>query len=295
MRVLVTGAGGFLGRYALGALRRRGLEVITAGRSRPLEGQASGHLEVDLLAEPDWPALWRASRATHLLHLAWDVEHGEYWNSGLNLRWVDATTRLVAACCQAGCEGMVLAGSCAEYDWSQGTCREDSTPLRPASLYGTCKDATRRLSAALCAQHRIPCAWGRVFLPFGSGEDRRRLVPSLIEVFKGTRPPFQIEASAARDFLHASDVAEGFLTLLLCQASGEFNISSGEPVQVGTLASELARLLDSDPRPVLALSPEQPAGPPLLVGENRKLTALGWQPRLSLTQGLELTVRGSQP
>jgi nucleoside-diphosphate-sugar epimerase len=295
MRVLVTGAGGFLGRYALGALRRRGLEVITAGRRRPLEGQASGHLEVDLLAEPDWTALWRASGATHLLHLAWYVEHGEYWNSGLNLRWVDATTRLVEACCQSGCQGMVLAGSCAEYDWSQGTCREDSTPLRPASLYGTCKDATRRLSAALCAQHRIPCAWGRIFLPFGSGEDRRRLVPSLIEVFRGTRSPFHIEASASRDFLHASDVAEGFLTLLLRQASGEFNISSGEPVQVGTLASELARLLGADPRPVLALSPAQPAGPPLLLGENRKLTDLGWQPRLSLTQGLELTVRGSQP
>jgi hypothetical protein len=43
---------------------------------------------------------------------------------------------------------VVVAGTCAEYDWASAWCREDSTPLAPATLYGTAKDATRRLVMA---------------------------------------------------------------------------------------------------------------------------------------------------
>jgi len=291
MKVLLTGASGFLGRHVLEALRGRGIETVLVGRHRPAGCPPGGFIEADLLAEPDGGALFRASGATHLMHLAWYVEHGQYWTSELNPRWVEATQRLVEACCLAGCQGMVLAGTCAEYDWSGGICREDSTPLRPATLYGASKDAARRQAMALGARHQVPCAWGRVFLPYGSGENDQRLIPSLIEVCRGRRAPFAVDAAARRDFLHASDVAEGFVTLLSRQASGEFNISSGQPVEIGGLLRELARIMDADPQAVLGLSAGRPGEPPLLVGDNRKLRNLGWQPRLSLAQGLERTVR----
>ena len=207
----------------------------------------------------------------------------------------EVTTRLVDAFCAAGGQQVVIAGTCAEYDWTHGYCREDSTPLNPASLYGTAKDATRRLVMAVCAQHQVPCAWGRVFLPYGSGEASQRLISSLIGVFRGKRPPFGVNAAAYRDFLHASDVAEGFIALLRSGASGAYNISTGRPVQLGDVVQELARLLNADPQAVLGLTTERSGEPPLLVGENRKLKTLGWQPALSLAQGLERTVREAQP
>ncbi|NWJ41150.1 MAG: NAD(P)-dependent oxidoreductase [Geothrix sp.] len=291
MKVLLTGASGFLGRHVLEALRCRGIETVLVGRHRPADCPLEEYIETDLLAEPDGGTLFRASGATHLLHLAWYVKHGQYWTSELNPRWAEATVRLVDGCCRAGCQGMVLAGTCAEYDWSGGICLEDSTPLRPATPYGASKDAARRQAMALGVQHQVPCAWGRVFLPYGSGEDPRRLVPSLIEVCRGRRAPFAVDAAAHRDFLHASDVAEGFVTLLNRQASGEFNISSGQPVEIGTLVRELARIMGADLQAVLDLSVRRPGEPPLLAGDNRKLRALGWHPQLSLTQGLERTIR----
>lgn len=291
MKVLLTGASGFLGRHVLGALRRRGIETVPVGRHRPVGCSPAEFIEADLLAESVDRSLFEASGATHLLHLAWYVEHGHYWTSEFNPRWVEATMRLVEACCQSGCLGMVLAGTCAEYDWASGICQEDSTPLRPATLYGASKDATRRQAMALCTQHLVPCAWGRVFLPYGPGENGRRLVPSLIEVFRRRLPPFAVDADARRDFLHASDVAEGFVTLLVGQASGEFNICSGEPAGIGDLVRKLAQIMDTDPRAVLELSVGRSGEPPLLVGDNRKLRALGWLPQLSLGQGLEQMVR----
>lgn len=294
MRVLLTGASGFLGRYALGGLRRHGIETVMLGRQRAPDSAFADFIEADLLATQDFAALVKRSGATHLLHLAWYAEHGKYWTSPLNFRWVEATTRLVEAFCAAGGQQVVVAGTCAEYDWSHGYCREDSTPLNPSTLYGTAKDAARRLAMAACAQHQVPCAWGRVFLPFGAGEASQRLIPSLIEVFRGKRPPFGVNATAYRDLLHASDVAEGFITLLKSGENGVCNISSGQPVRLADVVQELARLLDADPQIVLDLTTERPGEPPLLVGENLKLKALGWQSALSLAQGLEQTVHEMQ-
>ena len=291
MRVLLTGASGFLGRYVLDSLRRQGIEIVMLGRRRAPDSAFADFIGADLLAAPDFAALIKESRATHLLHLAWYAEHGKYWTSLLNLRWAEATTRLIEAFCEAGGQQVVAAGTCAEYDWLHGYCREDSTPLNPATFYGTSKDAARRLAMAVSAQYQVPCAWGRVFLPFGTGESSQRLIPSLIEVFRGERTPFGVNAPAYRDFLHASDVAEGFVALLRSGASDAYNISSGQPVQLGDVVRELARLLDADPQAVLCLSAERPGEPPLLVGENLKLKTLGWHPALSLAQGLERTVR----
>jgi len=291
MRVALTGANGFLGGYVLEALRHRGIDTVLLGRTRPADNAYGDYIQVDLLRTPDFPRLLQAASATHLLHLAWFAEHGAFWTSPLNLRWVEATNRLVEAFCEAGGKGVVAAGTCAEYDWSQGTCREDSTPLNPSSLYGTAKDAARRIAAAICRQHHVPCAWGRVFYPYGIGEDARRLIPSLIEVFQERRPPFPVNTQALRDLLHASDVAEGFLALLGTGADGAYNISCGEPISLAHVVREVARLLGGDPEKILRAATGRPEEPLLLVGDNLKLRSLGWQPRLSLPKGLELVVR----
>ena len=293
MRVALTGANGFLGGYVLEALRHRGIDTVLLGRTRPANHSYGAFIQVDRLEAPDFPRLIQTASATHLLHLAWFAEHGAFWTSPLNLRWVEATNRLVEAFCEAGGRGVVAAGTCAEYDWSQGTCREDSTPLNPSSLYGTAKDAARRLSTAICRLHQVPCAWGRVFQPYGFGEDARRLIPSLIEAFLNKHPPFPVNTQTLRDFLHASDVSEGFLTLLEAGADGAYNISSGEPVALAQVIREVAQLLGTDPDLMLRVAAQRPEEPHLLLGENHKLLSLGWQPQLTLRKGLEQTVRAA--
>ncbi len=291
MKVLLTGASGFLGRHVLHSLRQHGIETVLLGRQPPVDPKATAWIAADLLASPDWATLMAQAQATHLLHLAWYAEHGRYWDTPLNLRWVETTVRLTEAFCQAGGQQVVVAGTCAEYDWSHGYCREESTPLHPATLYGVAKDATRRLVMAVCQQHKIPCAWGRVFLPFGAGESQQRLIPSLIAALRGQRSPFGINASAYRDFLHASDVAEGLVTLLQPGAQGAYNISSGQPVQLEALVRQLAQALHADPGPLLALTSERPGEPALLVGDPQRLQALGWRPACSLEQALRQTIQ----
>lgn len=291
MKVLLTGASGFIGRYVLGELQRRNIDTVVVGRKPPLSGGKTQFIETDLLATTDFSALMNEAKATHLLHIAWYAEHGKFWNSPLNLRWVDATTRLVEAFCAAGGQRVVAAGSCTEYDWSHVVLKEDSTPLNPATLYGTAKDATRRLLTALCAQLNVPLAWGRIFFLYGSGENRARLIPALIDCYRGQRAPISVNADAGRDYLHVSDVASAFITLLQSGARGEFNICSGQAVKLSDIAREIARQLGVDPQSVLALAADRPGEPKTLYGDAAKLRALGWQPALTLSQGLAATLR----
>lgn len=276
MRILLTGASGFIGRYVLDQLEKDGIDHVIVGRSRPL-GYMGDFIEADLLRIGDYTNMVQRASASHLVHLAWYTEHGEYWNSPLNLRWAEASVRLVEAFCFAGGQKVLAAGTCAEYDWSYGYCREDHTPLAPTSIYGTAKDATRRMAAAVCSAHQVPFAWGRVFLPYGEGEDNRRLIPSLIEVFQGRRMPFGVNTSAYRDFLYADDVARGFVRLLLSDAAGTYNISSGDPFQIAEVVRLIAGALCKDARIILDLSAERVGEPSMLIGDNKKLKALGWQ------------------
>ncbi|MEN9843786.1 MAG: hypothetical protein RLZZ612_1615 [Pseudomonadota bacterium] len=288
MKLMLTGASGFIGQHVVRVLQNYGIDLIVVGRT-PVSSQIP-FVKADLLAISDFSILLDQIRPTHLLHLAWCTEHGKYWTSALNLRWLDATIRLVEAFCAAEGQKVVIAGTCAEYDWRYGYCHEDHTPINPGTLYGCAKDATRRMVAALCNQHQIPCVWGRVFFSFGDGEPESRLIPSLVNVFKHQIKPFAINTEVYRDFLHVSDAAEAFMTLLTNPTNGIYNICSGEPKRLADIVITLASLMNVDPEPVLKLSSKRSDDPPLLVGNNLKLRAFGWDPKVDLRQALQLTI-----
>ena len=275
MKVLITGASGFIGRHVLKCLQNSNIDVVLAGRNIPA-GFLGDFIKADLLELSDFKNLVSKANASHLIHLAWYAEHGSYWSSSLNLRWVEASIKLTEAFCASGGQHIVAAGTCAEYDWSYGYCIEEKTPLIPATLYGTSKDATRRLLMAICANHKVTCSWGRIFMPYGPGEDSRRLIPSLNNVFNLKQPPFAVGSYSFRDLLHVQDVASGFMSLLTSRAHGEFNICSGIPTQISEVINLLARAQNQDPRIMFEHSVSRIGEPHMIVGENKKLALLGW-------------------
>jgi len=291
VKVLLTGGTGFIGRYVSAELAARAIPAVLLGR-RPPSDAAHKYIPCDLLDPYAIGSAVRAAGASHLLHLAWYTEHGKYWESRENLRWLEATSHLVACFNDAGGRRSVIAGTCAEYDWSMGSCSEADTPLAPASLYGVAKDATRRLAEAMCRQDRTEIAWGRIFFNYGAGEPASRLVPSLIAALTGKSPPFSVDLTSRRDFLHAADIARGFVALLDAPVTGAVNISSGVATPVSGVVATLARLLGADPKPVFDLGAERPGQPREIMGVNGRLGTTGWRQELSLEQGLKHVLDG---
>jgi nucleoside-diphosphate-sugar epimerase len=291
-RVLLTGATGFIGRNAIAPLILKGYEVHAVSSKKQIDTTQGVHWYcTDLLESKDTARLMAEVRPTHLLHFAWYAEHGKFWRSPENFRWLEASISLLRHFHLAGGQRVVMAGTCAEYDWNYGYCTESVTPCKPATTYGICKNALREILATYSEEEKISSAWGRIFLPYGPGEDSCRLLPSLVAVFRGVRPPFGINANAMRDFLHVKDVAAGFVKLLDTDACGQYNICSGQPVQLASVANKIADFYGANPRVILDIPTERHGEPQFLVGSNQKLTALGWRASQSfadLPQNMEI-------
>jgi UDP-glucose 4-epimerase len=297
-RVLVTGASGFVGRHVLGPLAAAGVELHTAGRRAPPTALARHHT-IDVLDCTVTRALVIAVRPTHVLHLAWTVEHGAFWTSPANLDWTAATLHLARACSDAGVARLVGVGTCVEYDWADGgpRSRREDDPLRPETLYGTAKASTFALLSAFCRQAGLGFAWGRLFHLFGPGEDERRLVASLMASLAAGRPAGLASGRPVRDFLSTVDAGAALAALTLGGADGAVNVASGDPVSIADLARDIADLAGRPDLLRLGARPDPAGEPPRMVADVTRLrTDVGFRPLRSRRERLaELRERMPRP
>lgn len=289
MKLLVTGATGFIGRHVirrLGADRR--FDVVAAARHRPPDLPSDMEFAaVDLLNQNAVTALLEHVRPTHLLHLAWNAEPGRFWSAPDNLDWAAATSTLVSRFAENGGGRAVIAGTCAEYDWTGPGVLSEAMETRPATFYGAAKDATRRLLCAASAPCDLSVAWGRIFWLYGQHESTGRLVSDVARaVVDGTVIDIS-EGFQKRDYIHVDDVAGGFVAALTSSWTGPFNVGSGRAVAVRDLVGMLA---DAGGRRDLlrfGARPNNPFEPPLLVADNRiLLEQIGFTPKIGLQEGL---------
>ena len=293
-RVLVTGASGFIGRRALAPLLASGFEVHAAGRAASAPAGTPAGVTwhgADLLDAPQRRALVQQARASHLLHLAWYAEPGAFWAARENAPWVAATIGLVDEFAAAGGARAVLAGTCAEYDWSAPQPLREDSALGPHTFYGTCKDATRRVAEGLGERAGVDVAWGRVFFLYGPGEDERRLVASVARALAAGERAATSDGAQVRDFLHVDDVAGAFSALAAGDVCGAVNVGSGDGVTVRRVIELIAQaaarpdLLD-----VGALAP-RPDDPAALVADVARLRdEAGFVAQITLEQGIAETV-----
>lgn len=293
-RVLLTGASGFLGRACLPFLLERGFEVHAVA-SRPenfLDGNEVQWHACNLLDGDRVKALAGRLRPGFLLHAAWcPAVPGEFWNDPSNPAWVRASLQLLEAFAGAGGTRAALVGTCAEYDWSEGVCHEEGTPLAGQAAYGDCKLALFLASRAMAKSLGISLAWGRIFFLYGPHEHPRRLVASITRALLQDQTAPCSSGEQQRDFLHIDDAASALAATLEGQVQGAVNIASGQAVAIKTIALQLAELIGRPELLELGALPGSAAEPPLLIGDAGRLREeVRWSPRHDLQSGLQATV-----
>jgi UDP-glucuronate decarboxylase len=300
-RVLVTGAGGFIGRWSVAPLLAKGYEVhavLSAVSARNIAELQGATVQVaDLLKESEVDAVIKRVAPSHLLHFAWIATPGVYWQSADNFRWLAASQHLLRRLREHGGVRAVMAGSCVEYDWSKGgVCAERSSPLadgaaKRLSPYAASKIALQEAVAEFTEEERLSTAWGRIFFQYGPYEHPDRLVPSVIRHLLMNQEAQCTHGRQIRSFLHVADVGAAFASLLDSEIQGPVNIGSDERIAVADLIERIARQIGRPDLIRLGARSAPAEEPPLLVPDIQRLRdEVKWQPRFTLSKGVTDTI-----
>jgi nucleoside-diphosphate-sugar epimerase len=292
MRVLLTGATGFLGRYTLAAFSSAGVEVVAVYHKKPdVTLERVRWVQADLSKGDDIARVVNNARATHLVDLAWRAVYGEIASSYENLDWLQNSLLLARKFIDAGGQRIVGCGSCFEYAWDFGICREDFTPLAPATLYGATKHALHIAVNGLAKQSGVTLGWGRAFFLYGPHEHPTRLVAAVISALLDGRLAETSHGRQIRDYLYVRDAADGIVALTHSDADGAFNIATGNAVSLKEIISEIAGQIGRPDLIRLGARAAQPFEPPIIVGHTAKSRdILGFEAKTDLKSGIAATI-----
>jgi GDP-4-dehydro-6-deoxy-D-mannose reductase len=307
MKVLVTGADGFVGRYVLSALGAAGHEAIACHRA----GVAVPAWSSDAaLAGTEWRPLELGQQAsvTEALEGTYDaVLHLAALSSGGAARrdpghaWeVNAagTARVVEAIAQgrvARSPGpLVIVVSTGEVYGSDGRVPAvESDPLRPVSPYAASKLGAEEAARETARRTGLRVIVARPFAHTGPRQLADFVVPAFVRRLRAARAAGERTVSTGnldpvRDFLDVRDVARAYVVLLGSGVDGEtYNIASGVGTSLRDLFFRLAALVGVEVEPVRDPALVRTADIPYLVGNAAKLTnATGWSPHIPLDQTL---------
>jgi UDP-glucose 4-epimerase len=297
MRVLITGASGFVGAAVVRAAVAGGHEVAalfrpngSTERLAALSGQFVP-VPVDLSDNRGVIAALARCRPEAIVHTAWwGVANGDRFDANQYEQNIAASSALVTAAGDIGVKHFVGLGSQGEYG-AGSEMKEEVLPA-PTTLYGASKVAALFLTRQIAAQFGVRHAWLRLFSTYGPGDNGGWLIPMLIaELMAGRRPKTTL-GTQKWDYLHVDDVARAILsTTVTPTAEGVFNLGSGTAVPVRRIVERIGELVAPDIELVFGEIPFRPDQVMQMRADISKLhAATGWRPTISMDAGLEQTV-----
>lgn len=287
MKVLVTGAAGFVGRHLTVHLTTCGDEVVGIDRA---EGP-------DLLDGPGLVATLRHVAPDAVYHLGGWSDVGASWDQPLEAFRANAegTLNLLQACLAAGSPRTLVVSSADIY----GPVAPDQLPidesaaLCPITPYAASKVAADHLAAQAFRGYGLPVVRARAFNHLGPGQTTRFVAPAIADRIAANEVDGGDEIivgnlSPRRDFTDVRDVVEAYRLLIERGVAGEaYNVCSGIDLAIADLAERLVAMASRPMR--LAPDPDlqRPVETPILRGDPSKVRAItGWAPRIPLEQTL---------
>jgi len=277
MRILITGATGFIGRHVIDHLISLGAhELITTSIDDKKKAEAifpsiknTDYMPKDLNQKEDYYSFFK--KPDVLIHLSWEglPNYNELFHIERNL---PASFWFIKSMIHSGLSDITIAGTCFEYGMQNG-CLSEDMPTAPVTYYGFAKDTLRKSIELLQNKYQFKMKWLRIFYPYGLGQSKNSLYGQMEDAICNDDEQFNMsQGEQLRDFLPVEKAAEYIVSCALQnEITGIINCCSGKPVSVRKFVEDYFKKRGADKKLNLGYYPYLAYEPLAFWGDTAKL------------------------
>ncbi len=307
-KIAVTGAEGFIGSHLCDALLAEGCQVRTLALYNSL-----GHFgwldDKSLRSNPRLEIVTGDIRDPHFMESFLESQQVVFHLASLIAipfsyrspdSYVDTNVRgalnVLQAARKAGVDRFVHTSTSETYGTAQYVPIDEKHPESAQSPYAATKIAADQLAMSFKRSFDLPVVTVRPFNAFGPRQSARAIIPTVITQLLAGKEEIQLGAlTPTRDFTYVTDTAAGFIAAATADnVIGEtINLGSGREIAIGELVDTIAKLMNKSVSIVTdqqRIRPEASEVDRLLCDASKAQKLLGWEPTLTLKEGLQKTI-----
>jgi UDP-glucose 4-epimerase len=286
VKVLVTGATGFIGSHLCAALLRKEAEVHAVSRELQV-GDELHWWQANLADGGTVRQLLKSIQPEIIFHLSGHVTAAPNLEFALSTfdSHVVSTISLLTAATEIGCKRLVLTASLTE---PQG----NASNIVPSSPYAAAKWASCAYGRMFHALYQTPVTIVRPFMTYGPMQNGQKIIPYVtLSLLRGETPKVTSGRWQA-DWIYIDDVIEGFLAAACCPGveGSTIDLGSGTMVPVREVVDRVVKLVGSSTKPSFGALSDRPAEEIRVADLAYAQDKLDWKPTISLEEGLAHTV-----
>lgn len=298
MRVFVTGAGGFIGSHIVKALLANSHQVAVL-RRKDSNSKRLSHLHIDYIdveselgkfSDLEQDKLSKFNPEV-VIHAGWVGVGNIQRNDIVQLKNIELTSNIFHACKTAGVKHFLGFGSQAEYGRCEGSINENQA-LVPTTLYGAAKSAAGLVTRVEAALSNIEFTWVRVFSTYGPGDEPYWMIQDVAKQLVQGKAPSLTPGTQLWDYLYVDDAADAIVSIVEHNKGlGAVNLGSGTTATIRSIVEQMREIANPGVQINFGAVSFRDDQVMHLEADISKLTnATGWTPRVSLAEGLKVTI-----
>lgn len=238
-KVLVTGAGGYIGRHVVDELIKKGAEVIATDLNLDNVNNKATKIEADIFTG-NKDLFQNLGSPDVCLHMAW--KDGFIHNSDEHIMMLHNHYEFIKNMTEAGLKQIAVMGTMHEVGYFEGAI-DENTPCNPTSLYGIAKDTLRRSIFQILKDKDIVVQWIRAYYIYGDDKKNHSIFAKIIAAEEDNREYFPFTTGKNKyDFITVDELASQISACVMqTKIAGVINCCSGKPISLAEKVENFIR------------------------------------------------------